>query len=631
LPPKKEYLKEISKLELLKENSVSRKQFPDMTIQEQIEYFSNYKIKETDLISLCYCFDRLDALTPEIKALIEAIVEKNEEYPKNEDLEPAVVFEKDNNISAYYWICRFVHERDGWYRNLINVKAFKKAYSLNPELTINSFVELFSNLSKIGFISSFSSNLLNALIEIEYKPDIIQEIWKELYSAAEFRLPVIQEIDWNKMLADDLDMNIEEIFICILFARFNSNTTERHHWTLSGLVYLYQLYPKKMIKPTKWFLKNNKQFLKANLLIILEILYDINNENSEYYKNFKDELNKLYPSNYYLIDYIIGKLLCKSRIVLIKGRSLVYSATQDDINFFKKLNYRNEILNNMNFDFETVVSKHKATIWNKYKEEFELFKNRSIDRDVKIIYPYAYLLELINTELYSQFSKYDNQAKLYDVLQIHYKTIVAQTNSYSIRPLEIDKPHLIKKKWQKREVAYSDWIRLGYYEYELYEESFGKNNKCRVFEGIAFKNNVEESIPFSCLRLFPTYIWNNISMTDFDEFLCLFLTQFHDDLEDYKILWINPILLNELKLNVQNPITGLNASNSKNEVVLKYNRWSSDYVGDGNIAGISDEIPRLEGAELICRKDYFEKICKFYKSKKPHLYALKLQAINKNR
>ncbi|MBW1615960.1 MAG: AAA family ATPase [Deltaproteobacteria bacterium] len=629
LPHRKEYRKKISKLELLKENSVSRKQFPDMTIQEQIEYFSNYKIKETDLISLYYCFDRLDALTPEIKALIEAIVEKNEEYPKNEDLEPAVVFEKDNNISAYYWICRFVHERDGWYRNLINVKAFKKAYSLNPELTINSFVELFSNLSKIGFTSSFSSNLLNALIEIEYKPDIIQKIWKELYSAAEFRLPVIQEIDWNKMLADDLDMNIEEIFICILFARFNSNTTERHHWTLSGLVYLYQLYPKKMIKPTKWFLKNNKQFLKANLLIILEILYDINNENLEYYKNFKDELNKLYPSNYYLIDYIIGKLLCKSRIVLIKGRSLVYSATHDDINFFKKLNYRNEILNNMNFDFETVVAKHKATVWNKYKEKFELFKNRSIDRDVKIIYPYAYLLELINTELYNQFSKYDVQAKLYDVLQIHYKTIVAQTNSYSIRPLEIDKPHLIKTNWQKSEVAYSDWIRLGYYEYELYEESFGKNNEYRVFEGIAFKNNVKESIPFSCPRFFPTYIWDNISMIDFDEFLCLFLTQFNDQFEDYKILWINPILLNEL--NVQNPITGLNASNSKNEVVLKYNRWSSDYVGDGNIAGISDEIPRLEGAELICRKDYFEKICKFYKSKKPYLYALKLQAINKNR
>ena len=220
-----------------------------------------------------------------------------------------IVFEQDNEISAYYWICKFVMQHDGWYRHFINIEAFKKAYSFNPDLAIDSLVNLLSNLQEIGFSYGFSSNLLNAFITIGYKPEIIKEMWEALYGATEFRLPIIQEIDWNKILSDDFSMNIEEIFMCILFARFNSNTTERHHWTLSGLYYLYKIHPEKMIKPTKWFFKNSEQFLKVNLLIILEILYDINEEDSEYCRNFEDELNNLYPSNYYLIDFIICKLL----------------------------------------------------------------------------------------------------------------------------------------------------------------------------------------------------------------------------------------------------------------------------------------------------------------------------------
>ncbi len=240
------------------------------------------------------------------------------------------------------------------------------------------------------------------------------------------------------------------------------------------------------------------------------------------------------------------------------------------------------------------------------------------------IYASDYLLELINRELYHELNEYHNQTELYDFLKIDYKAIVAQTNSYSIRPLDIEKPHSITNNWQRHDVQYSDWIRLAYFESELYEESYGRNNQHRVFEGIVFKTNIEETIPFSRYRLFPIHIWGNMPMKDFDEFLCLHLFQSYDDLEDYKILWINSILMNELDLYVQNPINGLNASNSKNEIVLKYNRWSSDYVGNGGIAGIRDEIPRLEGVELVCRKDYFEEICKFYNNEKPSVYRLKI-------
>jgi len=251
--------------------------------------------------------------------------------------------------------------------------------------------------------------------------------------------------------------------------------------------------------------------------------------------------------------------------------------------------------------------------------------NILIKQCVRNIYPANYLLELINKELYRDLNEYDDQSELYDFLQIHYKTIVAQTNSYSQRPLDIEKPHSITKKWQQREVVYSDWIRLAYYEYELYEEgNYRTNKEYRVFEGITFGNSIKGSIPFSRYRLFPKHIWENMPMNGIDEFLCLFLIQEFDTLENYKILWLNSIIINELKLKVENPINGLAASNTKNEIVLKYNRWSSDYVGNGEAADIRDEIPRLEGGELICRKDYFQEICKLYQNEKPFLYRLKL-------
>jgi len=623
LSEKKEYRNEISAIELIKANSVPRKELLDMTAQEQTEYFSKNKIKKTDLISLYYYFNSLHTLTSDIQGLIKSIVEKHEEYPKNNNIDLANVFDQKNDIAVYYWVCQFVTQRDGWYNCLINIEAFKKAYLINPELAIRLFVNLSDKFLELGFSPSFSSNFLNALVEIDYHPDIIKEMWNTLYCAAEIRLPIKEKIKWKELLSDDCNMSIEEKFICLLFTRFKSNTTERHHWTLSGIVYLYQFYPEKMIKPTKWFLHNYKKFLKVNLLMILEILYDISKNNLEYHKNFENELNNLYPSNYYLIDYIIENLLTKNKTQLISISNLLYTAPQEEVDFFKSINYRNEILCNENFNFETIVGKFKTFFKEEYGEQIEFLQNRSLRQFVNNIYMANHQLELINQELYYELNEYYNRLYLYNFLHVDYKTIIAQTNSYIRRPLEICKPSSIKSNWKKREVVITDWIRLAYYEHELYEESYDNNKEYEVFEGIALKNNIEKTIPFSRCRLFPMQIWENRTRKERDEFLCLFLIQRYDMLENYKILWLNSNIINELDLEISNPVNGLFAQNKKNEVVIKYNCWASDYVWVDDRSTISDEIPRIEGAELICRKDYFEKIINLYQPEKPYLYQLK--------
>ena len=89
----------------------------------------------------------------------------------------------------------------------------------------------------------------------------------------------------------------------------------------------------------------------------------------------------------------------------------------------------------------------------------------------------------------------------------------------------------------------------------------------------------------------------------------------HDGLENYNMLWLNQSLADELQIQRSDFIEGFIGRNHRGEIVLKCNFWKEDYVGDGMITGIRDEIPRLEGMELLIHKDYFEKLKEYYNTK----------------
>jgi len=624
LPKKKTFSDETNIIETIKTNSLPRKQFSEMTVSDMIEYFSENKIKVTELNSLCYFFDSLSDLTPEIEILIETIVKKHEEYPKNQNIDLSIIFNLDNDYSAYYWVTQFVYEHDDWSKNFQNKHAFTKAFSINKDLAIKSLINQIEKFTILGgYNRAVSSGLINNLIEVNYDVEITEKMWQNLYNATNFRLPTQEEIHWNEILKNELNLNIEEIFICILFTRFNSNTTERHHWTLSGLCYLYDNNPAKMIKPTKWFLQNKEFFLTSNTIIILEKLLDISSYSKEYIKNFEKELNDFVPSKYFLINFLISNLLNKHLPTTFSTNKLYYPANNKEIDLFTNINYRNEIIYRKGFEYENVVGKYKNSFHDEYSKSFQFLGNYSIERFVKNIYSSNYQFELINTLLYEDLKNYQNQTDLYGFLKFDYKTIVAQNQSYVKRP-NLPKPSQIENEWAKTEIAKDDWIRIGYYEHELFEISYSKNNEYRVFEGVVFNSTLESDFPFSRYKLYPIHLWEKVDMSGIDEFLCVSLIQQWDSLEDYKILWLNTGIISKLKLVNEKYTNGLAAKNELGEIVLKFNRWSSKYVGNGEFARISDEIPRLEGAELMCRKDYFDKICDFFKPEKPYSYRLKI-------
>lgn len=601
-----------------KSNKVIRQSFSDMTIKELTEFCSTHKLSNKEVNSLCYIFDTFDCLSSEVKKLIDTIIKKDEQYPKDENVDISSLFKTDNDIYVYFLISKFINEKGDWLENLVNIDAFTDAYSLNARLSIETLIEQLSKLVKPQkYGRSVSSNLINTLITVDYPKDIIEKMWDNLYEATDFRLPIKDDIDWEEELRNDMEMDIEEIFICLLFSRFQANTTERHHWTLSGLAYLYETSPDKMIKPTKWFLQNHKSFLTTNLILILEILYDIHKVNNTYCNNFKDEFEEVAPSKYYIINYIIGQIVGREIISVIKSSHLILNIPKSIVEDFSRLNYRNEMIDSYGFDFESVVGKYKSSF---SMQQYDFLGNNSLEKYVKNVYSSNYLLELINHILCEDFENYFFWSELYEFLKVDYKTIIAQTLSYIKRPLELTKPSEIKNDWRKSDISENDWIRLGYFEHELHGDGYRKNDELRVWEGIVFSSNLEKTLPISMFRLYPIHIWNEINVREFDEFICLCLTQIYDGLENYKIMWLNPYFIKKFNLKVSSYFNGLNAKNENGEIVLKYNQWSSNYIGNREI---TNEIPKLNGAELLCRKDYFDRICKVFGDEKPYTYRIK--------
>lgn len=91
--------------------------------------------------------------------------------------------------------------------------------------------------------------------------------------------------------------------------------------------------------------------------------------------------------------------------------------------------------------------------------------------------------------------------------------------------------------------------------------------------------------------------------SNFDGFTTVMDIQ--DDMyESLRILWIAPQLFSLLKFEMLPLTNGFCAKNSEGEVVLKYNAWREDYMGER----FDEEIPKLSGSELLIREDYYNQI-----------------------
>jgi len=622
---RQDYSGRVSAIDQVSNSYVKRKEFSEMSNQELSNYIQENDITEKDLNSLTYIFDGLDPANEEYKEIINAFFSRFHHY-KSTAADGNVLFDKPNEITAYYWVNRFLNDVDGWYKSLVNNEALRKAHAINDKKTIEFLFTGIGEQFKGKYPRVFSANLLNALVKIGFDRQNILQSWENLYTAIDFRLPNKDEADWNSLLKNDLGLTLEETLVCILFTRFKSCTSERYHWTISAITYLLHREPQKLIKPFKWFLANKDKFLLSIQLTVVQTIYDYDRTDNQYQYHFTSELEAVYPTNYYSMDVMLMSLLKKSRrLILTPPPSLSYPISDDELEYWISRNDRHKWLESEWIDLHDIFGKFRANFKVKYpfNEFLEAYSNRMYKQITKNLYISDYILELINTDLYYELHHMDQDDENLKELSLNLRMIVAQSQSRSVRPVGLLRPSEESEYYQSLPIAplAGDWVRIGHYEHELFANESYEFKDLKILAGAQFGTSKAEKFPFSKNILRADMILDNRPYPKSDNSLVHLLTQ-SDDLENYKILWMNPEMIKKLNLEITPFYHGL-AAIDEDGLALRYNCWKSEYLALGHTDRLSDEISKLNGAELLLRKDLFDQICNEYETQ-PTYNVLKI-------
>lgn len=602
----------------IKREYIDRKEFSDMTLSELTIYLNDNPILEEEVQSLIYVFDSYQVLTPEIKNLIEHLVRKTEDYHYNNKINITPIFDSNSELSVFFWVTWFIYKRDGWFKSLSNLGAFQTAYKLNPNKSIDFLFELLASNLNLGYKRVFSANLFNALSSVGYETSLLEKSWLSMYEIIEYRLPSRETFDWDTVLANDLNMDIDEIHICLLFCRFKSYTVQKYHIVLSSISILLYEDSQKLVKPIRWFLLNHEYFKKSIILAILQLLILFEETSKGYLKNFKSELESMYPTYYFLIDSLISNTFHFKAKSLGKAKdNLVYPILDEEYKWFEGLNKRHSTLKRAGIDTRNIFGKFKANFQRKYRDHLDIYSNRMSERMVSNIYASDYLLELFNTECYEKLNSYANTLDVFESLKIDIKSIIAQHFSINIRPDSLKRASNYAKLSAFNEDIYVDdngWVRIAHFEYELIKKEYYKLIDRKIYGGVVFYGADSMEFPYSAYRLEMDLLWGEnyvnfpIEKTPIFSFI-----QDRYQFEYFKILWLNPSIMEILELRLGDFRDGLIAYNSNNEVILKLKTWQTEFVGSSS--NIQGEIPKLDGSELVMREDYFKKLCDIYYEK----------------
>lgn len=622
----------------------SRKDMSKMKLTELTQYFFRKKLKKKEINSLIYYLEKLENLNDEVKRFIDLLVSNDLSILEHKDhLENLkIVFknmEVKDDMYSYANMSLYCYLDDGWYSKFTEKKLFKTSYNKNNKIALEAFFRhTYDRLKEPEYFRGVGSNIINALVEIEYDEEKIIDTWDKLYGIIDYRLSGQREYNWKKALKNNFNMNKEELLICILLTRLKHGEVKRQKWALSGIKYLLKNNKEKLIKPLKWFINNKDNFLEISFVLVLQLLWEHTIEvDREYGRLFSNGLKNIYPTENFMINYMIQEIL---DIYEEDEIAVTIDDNELEINEEKKKQFlketpRNMFLNNQGFDMNSVI---KNFIYDIKKDSFrekigELYLNKSTKLILENMHFSNAMQININKLLQKHFNKnyllnmYTSKELFYNI-NFDLKTIIAQHNSLITRPSGLKLPN----QYSGREKLSNDipkketWIRLGYYEKQRVINKFDENpikNNYLIFQGIVF-NNKEKDFPYFKKPLNTKsiweYHWDKGKAKKYNKKVVLAIADLYNDMfENLRVLWVSPNLLLALDIEMRSCEKGLRACNDNNEDVLIYNRWDTDYLG---YKLYTDKIPQLEGSELLIREDYFKKICNLFEHN-PNVLTIK--------
>lgn len=593
-----------------------RKFLSSMTEDELLTYIESDKFGVNDLLPLSYILDDCKDLNEFVKEFISTIVIKNSAriYEK---LDLDLVFQTENDIECYYWVCRFVNDHGGWYEKFVNQEAFKKAYKINPNFALNTLFEILPHYLEVGFNNEFSSNLIKLLVALNYDPIVVDSMWQNLMMMSSYRLPVQSELNWESETQNCFEMNEEEILIAILISRYKGGTTERFRWVTTALNNVIDGNLQKLIKPFLWFFKNQALFPNSATVLILQLVYQEKLKKNDFHMHFKSILNESFPSYYFIKDFIIASLYGLQLSSLTCKSQISYPPISDQsFRYLYGTNGRFRFIDGLGVDLDYCFSKFINTFQSKYEDYLEYYSNRSYNRMVPNIWRGEHILNIINEDFYDdlkQISEFLEEAYFVNCNFLVNDAIVNYANSLGRRPEDLLFAHeyttYVSDNILDKE---QEWVRIAHHEVELKGDNRSEMIIYRSFAGTIFGNLPSEEGPYANISTLPFTLWsgddNNFPISN-----KIIFSIFQDDpIENFKILWINPSVLSVMNLRTKSTQEGLVAVDSENKVVIRMRSWCSNYIGTGFNTRLDDEIPTLDGVDLIIKREYLQLLNKYF-------------------
>ena len=183
---------------------------------------------------------------------------------------------------------------------------------------------------------------------------------------------------------------------------------------------------------------------------MIQYIYKKSIKDQNYHLNFKEDLLKVYPSKYFLIDYIITQLYNPQISKIYNPKGLIYPVISKGIfDFIYYLNYKFRIFETNEIDLNSCFNKYAATFSQKYKDHFKLYGSRIYNKMVRHIYGSEHMMEIFNTECYEEFSLWQlwEEPEFFTLgIFIDTDAIAAHANSCGIRPSDLLRPSEIEKE-----------------------------------------------------------------------------------------------------------------------------------------------------------------------------------------
>lgn len=521
------------------------------------------------------------------------------------------LFEPQSYEWLYFNVCLFVFVLDGWYHGLHYTDYLKRAYEVDPRETVIVLKEVLGYyISRDSYPSQISCNLIIAFSELKVEETMVQDLLQTIFQIVKQRLPHPPNSEINMSLYQGLsDLNRDEIVVALLIARLKTLTTEKTQGIIWSLIFIAQMTPKNLFKPYLWAFSHHTLLLPIHRAVLLQILKEYVDQ-SLIPDGLIGQFISNYPTGFFLEDQYIRSFI-EYRIELEENSAnfIQYVAHQYDEGFFSYSHPKYRTLDEL---FGPLIGTYNAYVYkrDKISKEHEFYYIRTEEIITPIVPMANAMYEIINSQYYDSLKRLTSfQYPSYTCdLGFLLEEIVLQVGALSRRLSWLPTPEkfpLFEVRDAFHPFEYEGWVVLASKEKELYGEHY-KPKKSRSSSLVIAFNEPINGAEFYARYLFRAnqYRENNIDHAPFDQPICMLTIL--DTLERSCIVYISPFIIRRLGLKIDFFLhNGFQARNDIGEVIIKMVTWKVDYYG-----GISDgtEVPRLEGAAVMIRVDYYEQL-----------------------